>query len=359
VALRAEEIEDPGTVDLDRDRKLVLRYQRGDEGAFDELYRRYYPRLHLYCQRRVGDAHVSEELAQEAFLRALRAMPRFAGERRFYPWMTVIAQRLCIDHHRRSARVEPTPEVDLGFVEPDHDAVFAEVDKGHLEIAMARLAPRHREVLELREQQGWSYHQIADHLDVPITTVEALLHRARKALKREFLAVSGGGRLASLPIVGWALLRIGRIRTRYSGRTLSQLVPFAGSAAAGLAAVTLVFTPMTGASSAPVTTAAQSANAASSTTSTPAVIDTPPVVDVATPPPPVGPPPASGTANAPPPVVNAGVAQVYHGDQAVEWGTQQNEQQPVNVEVPNVVGAGVDPGQIVDDVTSYLPGGNK
>src|SRR5580765_2630151 len=132
VAVRAEEIDDRGVVDLDRDRVLVLRYQAGDQAAFDELYRRYFPRLHLYCQRRVGDAHVSEELAQEAFLRAMRAMPRFAGERRFYPWMTVIAQRLCIDHHRRTSRVEPSAEIDLGTIEPDHDALFAAVDHDHL-----------------------------------------------------------------------------------------------------------------------------------------------------------------------------------------------------------------------------------
>ena len=179
MALRAEEIEDPGTVDLDRDRALVLRYQRGDESAFDELYRRYYPRLHLYCQRRVGDTYASEELAQEAFVRALRAMPRFAGDRRFYPWMTVIAQRLCIDHHRRTARVEPSDDIDLGSVEPDHDALFDAVDRDHLSRAMAQLAPRHREVLGLREGQGLSYHQIAEQLDVPVTTVEALLHRAQ------------------------------------------------------------------------------------------------------------------------------------------------------------------------------------
>ena len=105
MAIRAEEIDDvSGRVDLDRDRVLVLRHQRGEADAFDELYRRYHPRLVLYCRRRGGDPHVAEELAQEAFLRALRAMPQFGGDRRFYPWMTVIAGRLCIDHHRRSAR---------------------------------------------------------------------------------------------------------------------------------------------------------------------------------------------------------------------------------------------------------------
>jgi RNA polymerase sigma-70 factor (ECF subfamily) len=182
MAVRADDI------DLDRDRDLVRRYQAGDPDAFDDLYRHYFERLHHFCQRRIGDRHVAEELAQEAFLKALRAMPRFAGERRFYPWMTVIAHRLCIDHHRRLARVEPAAEIDLGAVEPDHDALFDSVDLDHLAQAMGRLAPRHREVLELREREGLSYLQIAERLAVPVSTVEALLHRARKALRRAFVS---------------------------------------------------------------------------------------------------------------------------------------------------------------------------
>jgi len=360
LALRAEEIEDPGIVDLDRDRVLVLRYQRGDQGAFDELYRRYYPRLHLYCQRRVHDQHVAEELAQESFLKALRAMPRFAGERRFYPWMTVIAQRLCIDHHRRSSRVEPSPEIDLGFVEADHDEIFAEVDRTHLDTAMARLAPRHREVLNLREQRGWTYHQIAEHLGVPVTTVEALLHRARKALKREFLAVSGGGRLASLPIVGWVVMRVGRLRTRFTGRTAHQFAPIAGSAAAGVAAVSLVLSPF-GASSAPepvmMTPAAAAPAAASSTPSSDVVItfadlgSTTTTISHAT--------ATKSTPKTAEPTVDAAVVQVYQGDDGVQQAKAENDQQPVQFEVPDLVDAGVNPVQTVNDVVGNLPGGKS
>jgi RNA polymerase sigma-70 factor (ECF subfamily) len=243
VAIAAEYIWDEGGADIDRDRALVLRYQQGDEEAFEDLYRRYYPRLHLYCTRRVRDRHIAEELAQEAFIRALRAMPRFAGERRFYPWMTVIAGRLCIDHHRRTARVEPSADVDLGTVEADHEAVFQAVDHQHLRQAMARVAPRHREVLDLREQQGWSYQEIAEHLDVPITTVEALLHRARKALRREFMAVSSGTRLASLPVIGWIYLQLVRARSKAAAARPEQVAHIASPALAGLMAVTVVLMP--------------------------------------------------------------------------------------------------------------------
>lgn len=225
-------------VDIDRDRRLVVAYQHGDRAAFDELYQRYHDRLLRYCQSRVRDHHVAEELTQETFLRALEALPRFTGDRRFYPWLTVIAGRLCIDHHRRNGRVDPSPTVDTGAVEPDHDAVFVAVDHAHLRQAIHRLAPRHREVLALREERRWSYQRIADHLQVPNSTVEALLHRARRALRREFFAV-GGGRVAALPVVSGLIIGIGRFRSRVAGMPSEQLTPWAASAAAGVAAVSL------------------------------------------------------------------------------------------------------------------------
>jgi RNA polymerase sigma-70 factor (ECF subfamily) len=356
VALRAEEIHDPGAVDLDRDRSLVLRYQRGDESAFDELYRRYYPRLQQYCKRRVGDPHASEELAQEAFLRALRAMPRFAGDRRFYPWMTVIAQRLCIDHHRRTARVEPSDDIDLGTVEADHDAVFAAVDRDHLTQAIDQLAPRHREVLALREQQGWSYQQIADHLDVPVTTIEALLHRARKALKREFLAVSGGTRLAGTPVIGWILVRIARLRAKMSGRTANQLVPVAGSAAAGVAAIGLVLNPFGPAPAVPSLTRPPAA-VAQATPTTAALSN----ISI------TGPQPAAPAVNAEhvtspaapaAPVATAGPVTVAHGEDATKAAQETNAEQPVQLDLA-VVEAGLNPVQIVNDATNHLPGGTS
>ena len=213
MALRADD------VDLTRDSLLVERFQEGDAQAFDDLYRRYFARLQRYCLKRVGDPHEAEELAQEAFVRALRAMPHFDGERRFYPWMTVIAGRLCIDAHRRRHRTEPTADIDLGAVE-DEAAVADDADARHLAGALAQLAPRHREVLELRAVREWSYQQIADHLAVNVGTVESLLHRARKALRRELVAVTGDprGRLAGVPLVGALARRLHDLRLRVGTR---------------------------------------------------------------------------------------------------------------------------------------------
>jgi RNA polymerase sigma-70 factor (ECF subfamily) len=229
VALRFDDI------DLDRDRLLVEAWQAGEATAFDELYRRYFDRLRAFCQRRVGDRADAEELAQEAFVRALQALPRLEGERRFYPWLTVIAGRLCIDHHRRHHRVETTDEVDLGAVDDGHDArLQCQSELQHLDQALLRLTSRHAEVLDLRERHGLTYDEIAGTLGVPHSTVEALLFRARKALRREFRLVSAE-RLGVLPVLGWLRQRMAGVRP--------EVAALAAPLAAGAFAVVLVGLP--------------------------------------------------------------------------------------------------------------------
>src|SRR4051794_161242 len=195
MALRADD------VDLSRDRALVEAYQEGNDQAFELLYSRYYRRLERYCYRRLGDKHEAEEVTQEAFARALRAMPTFAGERRFYPWMTVIASRLCVDASRRRDRVSPADDIDPGFLDAPQDELVDRVDIERVVAAVGRLDPRHQEVLRLREREGWSYQHIAEHLGITVGAVETLLFRARRALQREFRAL-GGGSLAGIPIIG-------------------------------------------------------------------------------------------------------------------------------------------------------------
>lgn len=237
MAIQAEDI------DLNDDRLLVERYQAGDRTAFDVLYQRYFPRLRGYCQRKLGDHAEAEEVAQEAFVRALTALPRLSGERRFYPWVTVIASRLCVDHYRRRGRVRPSDDVDLGSVDDDsHRRLAVQDDLDNLDRALCRLGNRHREVLELREHRGLTYAEIADRLEVPRTTVEALLFRARKALRREFQVVSGE-RLAAVPVVGWLLHRGSDLRLRF-GAHLPSISELTGPVAVGGMAAALSIVPM-------------------------------------------------------------------------------------------------------------------
>ncbi|HEX3840306.1 MAG TPA: RNA polymerase sigma factor [Acidimicrobiales bacterium] len=170
---------------------LVERCQAGDRQAFDELYLRYQRRLYRFCMQRLGQAHDAEDVVQESFVRAWRALPRFAGERRFYPWLTVIASNLCVDTLRRRSRLTPVEEsritaADTGTYDIE-DAVLHEVDSKMVATAFGQLSSRHQRVLQMREGSEWSYREIAEHEGVGVTAVETLLWRARQALKREFL----------------------------------------------------------------------------------------------------------------------------------------------------------------------------
>ncbi len=167
------------------------RCQAGDRAAFDELYLRYQRRLYRFCLQRVGQAHDAEDVVQESFVRAWRALPRFAGERRFYPWLTVIAANLCVDTLRRRSRLTPVEEsrmtaADTGTYDIE-DGILHEVDSKMVATAFGQLSTRHQRVLQMREGSEWSYRKIAEHEGVGVTAVETLLWRARQALKREFL----------------------------------------------------------------------------------------------------------------------------------------------------------------------------
>jgi RNA polymerase sigma-70 factor, ECF subfamily len=264
LALRQEELTSLcDDVDLDRDRALVERCQAGDSAAFGNLYARYYERLLRFCMRRLNDRHEAEDAAQEAFARAWKALPRFAGERRFYPWLTVIAGNICTDMLRRRSRSTPTDDMELTAQQPvgavgddtSEELVLAAVDGELVNRALDRLSVRHRHVLAMREGSGWTYQQIADHEGVEIGTIETLLWRARQALKREFAVVSeSNGALAGFLIATVALFRRILFRVAHRGATVQQQAggtsgefglrnAFAGVAVAGAAVAAALLAP--------------------------------------------------------------------------------------------------------------------
>jgi RNA polymerase sigma factor (sigma-70 family) len=333
VALRADDI------DLSRDRALVEAWQSGEPRAFDELYLLYFDRVRAYCQRRVGDRSEAEEIAQEAFAKALQALPKFSGERRFYPWMTVIAGRLCVDHHRRRARVRPSDEVDAGSVDDGHEERYAlRADLAALEGALTRLGPRHRRVLDLRERDGLSYHQIAERLDVPHSTVEALLFRARRALRKEFARASGE-RLAGLPVVGWLLHRFARARSRVA-ESCGEVATIGAPIAVGAMTALLAFPS---ASVGPVAdpllapTSARPATVSVTESAPPAATVASPVADR-----PLAAPPAEGE---PPPSTLPGITPMSE-----EAARSEASEMPVHLELADL-GAGLDPRPVVARLT--------
>ena len=358
MALRADD------VDLGRDRDLVARFQNGDPEAFDDLYRRYFARLHRYCSRHTRDSHEAEEVAQEAFVKALRSMHTLEGERRFYPWMTVIAKRITIDRHRKDSRLELTDEPDLGSVDPDVEHLFAEVDAGHVRQAMTNLGPRHREVLLLREAEGMSYAAIAEHLEVPVTTVEALLHRARKALRREYVAVGGEQRgMWGLPILGWLATRAADLRSRIGDRWV-ELGAVAAPIAVGAATVAVVLVPSAGTPTSTVETAA--AGTVRSAPASEVVLS--PSAPVRIPGPELAPsvaPAATAPAATPPaPAAAAGPVDVFFGPEGTDQAREEARRMPITGDLGPTTGgandevAGEDTAAFVDEVATYLVEGD-
>jgi RNA polymerase sigma-70 factor, ECF subfamily len=225
-------------IDIDRDRELVFRSQSGDKSAFDELYACYFSRLEKYCFRRLADPFEAQDIAQESFLRAWRALPRFAGDRRFYPWLSVIASNLCTDAIRRRRRFGPVPvaepwERDVATGSATEDSVVASVEIDLAAKAYSQLSDRHKRVLDLRERSGMTYQEIADKEGIRITTVETLIWRARNAFKREYSAlVDSDDRLAA--IIGAGALQAGLLKRvlRFAGKTSGKLVGAGPGAAA-------------------------------------------------------------------------------------------------------------------------------
>ena len=205
-------------VDLERDRSLVERCQQGDQRAFEDLYLRYRDRLFRFCLRRTGNASEAEDLVQEAFARAWKALPNFSGERRFYPWLSVIASNLCTDLARKGRRCTPVDESNLDLLAPSvaseqEELVERQREDAILAAALGRISPRHREVLELREGRNWSYQQIASHAGVEVSTIETLLFRARRSLKREYMTLAK----AETGLAGVLALPIAALRRAFAG----------------------------------------------------------------------------------------------------------------------------------------------
>ena len=202
----AANAEDAGAHVAGDDGDLVLAVQRGDVDAFAQLYRRHYPAVRRACQRRLSDAHEADEVSQAAFVRALERIGQCAGERRFGPWVHVIARSLCIDAFRAHARVEPREKPLVGRHdhrpnEPEESLLSSE-RAAQVQEALATLPDRQRRAVIARDWEGLRPGEIADRLGLTVGAVDSLLLRARRGLALSYrrLAGEGGGATSVLPV---------------------------------------------------------------------------------------------------------------------------------------------------------------
>jgi len=165
---------------------------RPREEHFAELYATYFRPLVAFCRRLLGGGGDAEAVAQEAFLRAWASWDRYAATRPFWPWVSTIARRLCIDQGRRQqrrnarahTRTEPVPPP-----EPD-EAILVLDEYEWARAALAALQPRQQRVLHLREVDRWSYDRIASHEGVTVESVRGSLKRSRQALRAAYLRLA-------------------------------------------------------------------------------------------------------------------------------------------------------------------------
>jgi RNA polymerase sigma-70 factor, ECF subfamily len=181
----------------DIDRQLVERVQQGDKGAYGLLVAKYQRKIMRLLSRLVRDPSEIEDVAQEAFIRAYRALPGFRGESAFYTWLYRIAINTAKNHliaaGRRPAVVEADPEEAEQFDSADAlrdvatpDALLLSKEVGEaVNRAIDRLPDDLRTAIVLREIEGLSYEEISAAMNCPIGTVRSRIFRAREAIAAE------------------------------------------------------------------------------------------------------------------------------------------------------------------------------
>lgn len=176
------------------DEELVLRVQHGDKSAYDILVLRYQHKIIQLVNRYVKDHSEAQDVAQEAFIKAYRALGSFRGESAFYTWLYRIAintaKNYLVARARRSSdlqvdvqdaeAVENAPQLQ-GLETPERQLLGDEIAET-IQAAIENLPEEMRVAIMLREFEGLSYEEIAEAMDCPVGTVRSRIFRAREAI---------------------------------------------------------------------------------------------------------------------------------------------------------------------------------
>jgi len=176
------------------DQALVERVQKGDKAAFELLVAKYHRKIIRLVSRLVRDAAEVEDVTQEAFIKAYRALPQFRGESAFYTWLYRIAVNTAKNHLATQGRRAPTSteanaEEAETFAEADQlrdintpeSLLMSKQIAQTVNAAMEALPDELRTAITLREIEGLSYEEIAEAMGCPIGSVRSRIFRAREA----------------------------------------------------------------------------------------------------------------------------------------------------------------------------------
>jgi RNA polymerase sigma-70 factor (ECF subfamily) len=183
------------STDREIDHGLVLKAQAGDKRAFGLLVEKYQRKLVRLLSRYIRDAAEVEDVAQEAFIKAYRALPAFRGESAFYTWLYRIGINTAKNHLVATGRRAPTStEVEaedaegldegeqLRDINTPESVLLSKEIAATVNGAIEELPEELRTAIQLREIEGMSYEEIAKIMDCPIGTVRSRIFRAREAI---------------------------------------------------------------------------------------------------------------------------------------------------------------------------------
>ena len=188
------------------DLSLVQRVQRGDKSAFDLLVRKYQHKVVKLVMRYMRDPADAEDVAQEAFIKAYRALPQFRGDSAFYTWLYRIAINTAKNAIVSRDRSPVEYDLDLQNSEESYDMqgrladtetpealVLTEEIRSIVNAAIEALPEDLRTAIVLRELEGMSYEEISAAMECPVGTVRSRIFRAREAIDRKLAEVFDGG----------------------------------------------------------------------------------------------------------------------------------------------------------------------
>jgi RNA polymerase sigma-70 factor (ECF subfamily) len=190
--------------DKDIDQQLVARAQQGDKQAFELLVAKYQRKLLRLISRLVRDPAEAEDVAQDAFIKAYRALPQFRGDSAFYTWLYRIGVNTAKNYLVSQGRRPPSStEKDAEEAETFDDAdalrdintpesiLLSKEIANTVNAAMAKLPEELRTAISLREIEGLSYDEISEVMNCPIGTVRSRIFRAREAIAAELRPLLG------------------------------------------------------------------------------------------------------------------------------------------------------------------------
>lgn len=178
------------------DQQLVERVQKGDKRAFDLLVLKYQHKMISVVSRYVRDSHEVQDVVQEAFIKAYRALGNFRGDSAFYTWIYRIAINTAKNYLVSRGRRPPAFDVDvedaeyysgsdlLKDVDTPESNLFRDELKAVIDQSIRDLPEDLRTAVTLREMEGLSYEDIADVMGCPVGTVRSRIFRAREAIEK-------------------------------------------------------------------------------------------------------------------------------------------------------------------------------